>query len=125
MAFYGTYNAAVKNKKIHLSFAFGNEPYEVMCIEDAGIWVNISPYGMDVEGKACFKIIESKSMIITNEFELPKAFYEFINGDKEVRVIGVGNRVEIYKKEYADELMENMTCDDKLIDTIEKLGLDL
>ena len=125
MAFYGTYNVAVKNGKIHLSFDFGNEPYEVMCIEDTGVWVNICSYKMDEEEKACFKIIETKRMIITNEFELPKAFSDFINGDEEVKVSGVGNRVEIYKKEYADELLKNMTCEDKLIDTIGKLGLDL
>ena len=118
--FYGTYNVLVKDNSVNIPFELGNEKCKIYCMCDVEnivflqVW-KISDSVKTLEYEKDFEILCSYEQVIDEKnFVLPKEFLDYLGEEKNVRISGVIDYIDIIKESDFKELSDEEI--DKLLD---------
>lgn len=99
LLFCGKYIESVKNNKIiSLAFDFQGQTCDIWCLKTGNEMILvICPSETPVDEYRDLKVIKHYKISVSNKFVLPDVFLEYLMEEKQVAVVGVGDKVEINK----------------------------
>ncbi len=118
--FYGTYNVKVKDNTVNIPFEFENKKCVIYCMKDVENIIFLQVWKIEDIKKAKdfskdFEILCSYEQVIDEKkFVLPKEFSDYLGEEKNVRISGVVDYIDIIKESDFKELSDEEI--DKLLD---------
>lgn len=118
--FYGTYDVLVKDNSVNIPFELGSKKCKIYCMRDVENIVFLQVWKIEDIEKAKdfskdFEILCSYEQVIDEKkFVLPKEFSDYLGEEKNVRISGVVDYIDIIKESDFKELSDEEI--DKLLD---------